>query len=587
MVNFQNSQAVAEPAVSWTQIPEQPPDTSTERGTARTIGGLPVIYLVLVAVVTVAGFLLRWPSFNDSLTGDEVSTFYIVNGHSLARVVSLIYSGQESTPPLYFLLAWLTKGWFGSAHMAQGIRLVPLVTGTAAIPLTFVLGLLTVGRRAALVGATCVACSPFMIVFSTQARTYMLVLFLCLVSSICLLRAIDTNRFAWWAGYATSSCAVVYSHYSAVFFLVAQFAWAFFAAPRARKAVILSNVAAIIGFLPGAAGLPADFRTPNYFTYLVPVNWHSMQDIVGRFWIGHTGLPLHQVPGDLAVLLGALGLALGAFGAILAARRRGPQWWRVKPEVVLIGLLAVAPFVLMVVYSWLRVDVLGAGNIIASWPAMALVIGAVVTAPPRPLRVAAVALVVGAYAIGGWKMLSPSVQWGNTNGAVAYIERTGQSGDPIVDQPAFSNPLSEVDAALSATPSYTYVPGNTLDRARSPNGDPHPVIRLQAVLAAPPLDEPFKLLAGPRPKGAVWGFPVPTGEQVAQQAMSEARHGTVFLVTPWRTKAHEWLLHYPDSAMSKFLGTMLAQYHIEDEVQFPSDSVYSDGMYVTVFRKNS
>jgi hypothetical protein len=587
MVNFQNSQAVAEPAVSWTQIPEQPPDTSTAQRTAPTIGGLPALYLVLIAVVTVAGFLLRWPSFNDSLSGDEVSTFYIVNGHSLGRVLSLIYSGQESTPPLYFLLAWLTKGWFGSAHVAQGIRLVPLITGTAAIPLTFVLGLLTVGRRAALVGATCVACSPFMIVFSTQARTYMLVLFLALVSSICLLRAIDTNRFAWWAGYAAASCAGVYSHYSVVFLLVAQFAWAFFAAPRVRKPLILSNVAAVVAFLPGAAGLPADFRTPNYFTFLVPVNLRDMKDIASRFWIGHTGLPLHQVPGDVAVLLGAVGLGLGAFGAIRVLRHRGPQWWRVPRNVVLIGILAVAPFVLMVAYSWLRVDVMGGGNIIASWPAMALVIGAVVTAPPRPLRVVAVALVVSAYAIGGWKMLSPSVQWGNINGAVGFIERTGQSGDPIVDQPAFSNPLSEVDAALSATPSYTYVPGDTLDRSRSPNGDPHPVIRLQATLAAPPLDEPFKLLAGPRPRGAIWGFPVPTPEQVAQQAMSEAPHGTVFLVSPWRIKAHEWLQHYPNSPMSKFLGTMLAQYHIADEVQFPSDSVYSDGEYVTVFRKDS
>jgi hypothetical protein len=469
----------------------------------------------------------------------------------------------------------------------QGIRLVPLAAGTAAIPLTFVLGKLTVGRRAALVGAVCVACSPFMIFYSTEARAYMLVLFLGLVSSICLLRAIATNRVAWWAGFAASSCAAIYSHYSVVFFLVAQFAWAFFAAPRARKALIWSNVAAVVGFLPGAAGLPAGLRAPNYLTYVMPVNLHNLRDIGGRFWFGHAGLPMHEVPGNVAILMAAAGLALGVFGAILVARHRGPRWWRLRSEVLLVGVLAVAPFLLMVAYSLLKTDVLGGPNIIASWPAMALVIGAVVTVPPRPLRIAAVALVVTAYVIGGLKMLNPLYQRGNIAGAVAFIERTGHFGDPIVTMPAFSNPLSEVDAALFATPSYTYTPGNKLDRARSAYGDPHPVIRLQAPLAAPPLDEYFKALAGPRPDGVTFGLWAPSGGQVARQAMSEAPHDTVYLMTPWPVKVGAWLKYYPSSPMGKFLETMLTQYHVARQVRFPSYSVYNNGEYVNVFRKNS
>jgi 4-amino-4-deoxy-L-arabinose transferase-like glycosyltransferase len=591
MVNVAGGEAVDEAAVGTAPPPEQVSvDRPTvEGGLVRTAdaGKLPTFYLVAICAVTLAGFLVRLPSFNDSLFGDEISTFYIVNGHSLGRMLSLIYSGKESTPPLYFILAWITKGWLGAAHAAQGIRLGSLVTGTAAIPLTFVLGRLTVGRRAALVGAVCVACSPYMIFYSTEARAYMLVLFLGLVSSICLLRAIATNRFAWWAGYAASSCAAVYSHYSVVFFLVALFVWAFFAAPRARKALIWSSVAAVVGFLPGAAGIPAGLKAPNYLTYVEPVDLHDLRDIGERFWVGHAGLPMHEVPGNVAILMAAAGLALGVFGAILVARHRGPQWWRLRSEVLLIGILAVAPFVLMVAYSLLKTDVLGGPNIIASWPAMSLVIGALVTVPPKPVRVAAVALVVGAYAIGAWQMTRPVYQRGNIAGAVAFIQQTGHFGDPIVTMPAFSNPLSEVDVALSGTPSYTYIPDNTRDRARSTYGDPHPVIRLQAPLAAPPLDEQFKALTGPRPDGFTFGFWAPPGGQVAQQAMSEAGHGTVFLMTPWPVKVGAWFKYYPNAPMSKFLGTMLTKYHVVRQVRFPSYSVYNDGEYVNVFRKNS
>jgi hypothetical protein len=582
---------VGEAVVSTVVPPERASiDGPAAAGRTRRVdaGKLPTRYLVAIGAITLVGFLVRLPSFNDSLSGDEISTFYIVNGHSLGRALSLVYSGLESTPPLYFILAWVTKGWFGAAHTVQGIRLVSLVTGTAAIPLTFVLGKLTVGRRAALVGAVCVACSPFMIFYSTDARTYMLVLFFGLVASICLLRAIATNRFAWWAGYAASSCAAVYSHYTVVFFLVPLFVWAFFAEPRTRKPLIWSNVAAVVGFLPGAAGLPAGLRAPNLITGLIPVNWPTTKFIWEHFWIGHANLPLHDVPGDWAVLMAVVGLALGAFGAILVARHRGARWWRVRPEVFLIGVLVVAPFVLMVVYSLVHTDIMGGGNIIASWPAMSLVIGALVTAPPRPLRIAAVALVVGAYAIGAWQMLRPVWQRGNIDGATAYIERTAQSGDPIVSLPAFANPLSEVDVALSDTPSDTYVPGNTLDRARSASGDPHPVIRLNGpLLTAPPLNELFQRLAGPRPNAGFFFLPQPTAAQTAQQAMASAPHGTIFLVTPFSIDAAAQIKKAPNSQLSEFLEPMLSHYHVVRQVRFPSQSVYYDGEYVTEFRKSS
>ena len=230
--------------------------TSGVRGTRvrPEEGDLPHLFLVLVAAVTLGGLLLRLPLFGDSMFSDELSTYYIVNGHSLGRVLQLVHSNQETSPPLYFVLAWAVKGLLG--NVAESIRLVSLVTGTAAIPLTFLLGLWTVGRRAALVGATCVALAPFMIFFSTDARPFMLALFFALLSTLTMLRALDTGRLVWWAAYAASSCAAASTHYTVVFLLVVQLGWALWTQPRARMYLVLANVAAA-GGLPPMAGGPA------------------------------------------------------------------------------------------------------------------------------------------------------------------------------------------------------------------------------------------------------------------------------------------------------------------------------------------
>jgi mannosyltransferase len=534
---------------------------------------LPRLYFGLLAAITLVGLLLRLPSFNSSLAGDEISTYYIVAGHSLGRVLSLVYSRQETTPPLYFIVAWATNGLLG--HTVQSIRLVSLVTGTAAIPLTFLLGLWTVGRRAALVGATLMACSPYMIYFSTEARTYMLLLFLALLSSISLLRALDTNRPLWWIGYAASTCGAAYSHYSVAFFLVAQLGWAFWTHPAARRALVICNVAAIVAFLPWVGGFRADLKTPNFIPPLLdPVNFHTIYSILETFWIGHPTLSVGVVPGNLAVALAAVGLALGALGLVLNRWGRHAPW-QISSRAVLVLLLAVTPAAFMVLYSWLRTDILGGGNIIASWPALALAIGALVTAPPRPLRVAAVTLTVGAVAIGGADMLRNVSQAGNVNAAVALIDRTGKSG-PIVSVPFYQDPVSELDVALAGTPSYTYTPGDIEDTARmASRNDPHPVIRLNA----PPMSEQFSHWAEPDPNPIFFGLPLTPPNVVARQAVSLARNGTIFVVTYGLAAS---LTIKVSTALSKssiantrllhqFFAALPPGFHIVRKVTFPSN----------------
>jgi hypothetical protein len=100
--------------------------------------------LAAISVLTGLGLVLRLPSLGDSLFGDELSTYFVVGGRSFGGALHLLHGNAiELNPPLYFAFAWLGDQLAGPS--VQSLRFISLIGGTAAIPLTYVLGRLTVG----------------------------------------------------------------------------------------------------------------------------------------------------------------------------------------------------------------------------------------------------------------------------------------------------------------------------------------------------------------------------------------------------------------------------------------------------------
>ncbi|MGH9205465.1 MAG: hypothetical protein ACRD1G_02730, partial [Acidimicrobiales bacterium] len=208
---------------------------------------------------------------------------------------------------------------------------------------------------------------------------------------------------------------------------------------------------------------------------------------------------------------------------------------------------------------WLRVDILGGPFMIASWPGLALAIGALVTSPARPLRLVAVALTLGAYAVGGAMMLGAGAQRPNSNAVVAYIDRVGANGDPIVSQSLFANPLSELDVSLADTGTSKH----------------HPVIRL----GSPPLAEQLSHLADPHPQTTLFGPPVTPPALVARQAAALAPHGTIFLVSP-SAPVPILLKYYPNSPVSLFYRALPPGFRIVGHLTY---SGFSGSLPESVF----
>jgi Dolichyl-phosphate-mannose-protein mannosyltransferase len=486
----------------------QGPTTLGDRADRRTFARLS---LLLVGTITVVGLLLRLPSFEDSLYGDELSTYFIVTDHSLGRVIDLLQGNSvDLNPPLFFVLAWALERL---GDPPQLIRLVSLLAGSAAIPLTYLLGLWTVGRRAALVGGALVALSPFLIFYTTEARAYGLVLCLAVLCTLVLLKALNTDRLGWWAAYSACSCALIYTHYPPLFLLLGQFAWAFWTRPEARGALVAANVAAAIAYLPWLPTVLDNTRSPGAKTIgiLNPFGLDAIKTDLGHWFIGHPYIPIETVPGVVAIAMLVAGLASAVLGLAVRVRSaaRNRAAFGIPAGAVLILVLALSTPVGLALYSSLRDSVWEARNLTPSWPGLALAVGALVTSADGVLRMAAVALVIGGYSIAGVNMLEKSSQRPAYEEAADFIDRVSHAGDVVVEVPFPSpGPLAPVgDVALA-------------EAGESGSGRPRR-LRLGAA--------PLKAQLRARPYAFL---PAAPAADVATRAADLARGGTILVVAP-------------------------------------------------------
>jgi hypothetical protein len=504
----------------------------------------PTTALMLVAGLFAIGLGLRLLVLGGALWGDELSTNFVVNGFGVADFPWLLRHSKEATPPLFFLLTWLTKGIGG----AEGLRLVSLLAGVAAIPLTYLLGLETVGRRGATVGAALVTLSPFQIFYATEARAYELLMLTCLVASYALVRALSSGRTSWWVGYGVASAAAMYTHYAAVFVLLGLFAWAFIAHPDARRPLIVASLATALVFAPWIPAFVDDTseQATKNIEPAFPLTLHNAVDAMIRIWFAGAISRLSYLPGSLALTLIAVSVAVGAAGLVLRASTS--REWRWPPAgVVLVIVLALASPVGAALHNVVALSIFTPRNLIASWPGFALALGALVTAGAAPFRRVAVVLLLAGFGIGAVKLAEDANRRPDLEGAARFIESTGEPGAPVVDVPQFSpGPQMAMEAALA------------------PTGAPAPSDRSVFELGTPTLAD--RLEINRRGRAFDPNVPPVAPEQVARQAARIAGDGTIFVVATPQVSLDR--LRLGPGPLASFLNTLPERFHEIDSRGF-------------------
>lgn len=363
----------------------------------------------------------------QSYRHDEAVTAGRVLLAGLGSTMHRVWTG-ESTPPLYYLLAWGWSHLFGTGEV--GLRSLSALFGVATVPVAGLAGRELAGRRAGVALAALVAVNPLLVWYSQDARAYALLVLLTTAALLFFLRALRggaARDLGWWA--ACSALALA-THYFAVFPLAIE------AALLVATVRPLRRVAVALGGL-AAAGLA-----------LSPIALHQAAG-KNNNWIAASGLAgrLHAaaiafLSSEAALLKHALVPLVLCLAAVALLVWRGRR--RERRGAALGGGVGAGTILLALLLALLGQDyVLGRNLLPALVPLLAVV--AIGVAAPRAGRLG---LAVGVLLVGYWLAfcvyvdLRPTLQREDWRSAAAAIGPNRGRPRAIVAYEQGGEPLS-------------------------------------------------------------------------------------------------------------------------------------------------
>lgn len=325
-------------------------------------------HLVALAGLVLLGALLRFATLDlQSYRYDEAVTVGRVLHPGLSSTLSAV-THSESTPPLYYLVAWIWSRPFGTGEV--WMRSFSALAGTASIAVVYLGAVaLPLPRRAGLIAAAAVAVSPVLIWFSQDARAYALVFLLTALSFLFFARACRGGSPRDLAGWAVFSALAIATHYFAGFVVVAEAALLLLGGNRHRAALaVLAVVVAAALLVPIVQRQAANAH----------VGWISRQPLehrlerAGAKLLGGDNGDEHgpRQPGPIPLGV-PVALALAAVALLLWRGDRDER--RGAGVAALVGCAAVAMPLLL---GLLGADYLDGRNLLPAFVPLLLVLGA-------------------------------------------------------------------------------------------------------------------------------------------------------------------------------------------------------------------
>lgn len=326
----------------------------------------------IVAGLTVGAAVLRFATLGDqSYHHDEIVTASRLLRGSFAHAMEAV-GFSESTPPLYYALAWFWTQVTGTGEW--GLRSLSALAGVLTVPVAYMVGAELRGRRAGLWAAALVAVNPMMLWYSQEARAYSLLCLFAALSLLWCIRAARSGRrrdFLWWGAFSGLALA---THYFAVFPLLAEL----FVLLRRRGRGALAGIGVLAAFAAA----------------LAPLAYHQMS-IGHAEWISQYGLGQRLaesagafVTGETADIIGEaerpwlsvlpLALCVAAFALLLW--RGGRDERRAASLPFAVGATAIAIPVAVALISTSK-DYVLARNLIAALLPLLVVIAIAVSLP--------------------------------------------------------------------------------------------------------------------------------------------------------------------------------------------------------------
>ena len=393
-------------------------------------------------LLTVAAGALRFATLGvQSFWSDEGFTVAIV-GHTFGGILGAVRH-TESTPPLYYSLAWVWHQLFGSSEV--GLRSFSALTGTLAVPAAYAAAAEFFSRRVGLVCAALVAFNPTLVWYAQEARAYSLLLLLSLLGLWCFARALHGERGALVPWGALSALALA-THYFAAFTIVPEAVWLLARRPRDARTWGAVAIPAAVGvaLLPLLAFQNAHVARPWTAGYTIP---HAISGVTQQALVGPTWTPFIHHAGTAA-----LGLLVIAALVLLA---RDPE--RRRAAIVPCGLL-VALIGLPLLVAVVGTNYVVIRNVIVAIPLGLMLVAAGCVSAPRGaagLWLAGAICAIG-LAITIAVPLTPDLQRADWRGTIRALTTSPGARVWVFLDRFDSTPISEVylpdGRPLGATP---------------------------------------------------------------------------------------------------------------------------------------
>lgn len=175
--------------------------------------------LPLLVLIVVAFGLRIYQLEMQSLWYDEGVTATLAQ-HDLAALTA--WTSRDIQPPLYY---YIVAGWGRLTGWSEwSLRFVSAWWGTLLVPLMALLSYrLLHNRNAALAAALLTTTHPLLVYYSQEARMYTMVVALGVLTGYYFLVAMDKGGTSYrrWVPYIIGATATLYTHYFAVFLLLA------------------------------------------------------------------------------------------------------------------------------------------------------------------------------------------------------------------------------------------------------------------------------------------------------------------------------------------------------------------------------
>jgi mannosyltransferase len=279
---------------------------------------------ILILLLLIAFALRLYRLDHQEIWGDEAHSAYL----SKLPLLSAVSPRMETNPPLYHLLLWFWVKLTGSSVFA--LRFLSLVLGVLTVLLVYRLARLVFGELVGLLTALLCAISPFLVYYSQEARMYALATFFTTLSMFLLARIVSgesrhsrPRRFPedlrgldiLWLAYVLATAAAIFTHYYALFVVVAQNVLVISLWRRNRKGLtrwLAVQAALALSYLPwvlAQRGFLGSKASARFNELTLPVLISIVKRSLVAFSVGTTvQTPLAYYLTPVFLLLAALGL---------------------------------------------------------------------------------------------------------------------------------------------------------------------------------------------------------------------------------------------------------------------------------------